>query len=153
LTEIRYAVRALCRNAGFTATTVAALSLGVAANTAIFSVVNKVLLELLPYPQPDRLVELMSKSPLGDEMVVSIPRAIGNSACIGGLLPSVWGRRDRRADLLERRRATRCTARGRHQPQTVAQPVQANPMLVGSAVSLDHERCKVIGVLADGFSP
>lgn len=74
MTEIRYAVRALRRNAGFTATTVAALSLGVATNTAIFSVVNKVLLEPLPYPEPDRLVELTSKSPLGDEMVVSIPK-------------------------------------------------------------------------------
>jgi putative ABC transport system permease protein len=74
LTDVQYAARMLRRNAGFAATMIAALSLGIAANTAIFSVVNKVLLEPLPYPDPDRLVQLMSKSPIGDQAVVSIPK-------------------------------------------------------------------------------
>jgi len=74
LTEIRQAARGLRRNAGFTVTAIAALSLGIAANTAIFSVVDKVLLEPLPYPDPDRIVQLISTSPLGDQTVVSIPK-------------------------------------------------------------------------------
>ena len=72
--EIRYSASVLRRNAAFAATAIAALSLGIATNTAIFSVVNKVLLEPLPYPDPERLVQLMSKSPLGNQAVVSISK-------------------------------------------------------------------------------
>ena len=72
--EIRYATRSLQRNRAFAAAAVTALSLGIAANTAIFSVVNKVLLEPLPYPDPGRLVQLMSTSPLGDQVLVSVPK-------------------------------------------------------------------------------
>src|SRR4051794_21271661 len=54
--ELRYGLRTLYRNTGFTAAAVLALALGIGANTAIFTVVNTVLLRPLPFRDPGRLV-------------------------------------------------------------------------------------------------
>ena len=74
LSDLRHAARVLWRSPAFAATAIAALALGIGANTAIFSVVNAVLLQPLSYPQPDRLVALERHFPDGDGSSVSIPK-------------------------------------------------------------------------------
>src|ERR1700730_2451743 len=74
LADIRHSFRVLIKSPGFTTVAVLALALGIGANTAIFSVIDRVLLALLPFPDSERIMRIQRKSPGGTGSSVSIPK-------------------------------------------------------------------------------
>jgi predicted permease len=74
LADVRHSVRVLIKSPGFTIVAILALALGIGANTAIFSIIDRVLLSPLPFPESERIMRLQRHEPEGDSSSVSIPK-------------------------------------------------------------------------------
>jgi hypothetical protein len=85
--DIRYAVRSLARQPGFVVAVLLTLALGIGANTAMFTVVDAVVLHPLPYPEPERVLALSEQTKDGDQGVID-ERTFG-----------VWARAARTVDV------------------------------------------------------
>ncbi|MCP4563854.1 MAG: permease, partial [Bosea sp.] len=72
--DLRFALRLLAGNPGFTAIAVVVLALGIGGNTAIFSLVHGIMLQPLPLPAAERLVQLERSYPEGNVPTVSVPK-------------------------------------------------------------------------------
>jgi len=72
--DLRYGIRTLAKNPGFTVVAVLTLALGIGASTAVFSVVDRILFRALPYPHADRLVSWGVSAPIErDEFMLGTP--------------------------------------------------------------------------------
>src|SRR6266566_5123549 len=71
--DLRFAIRQQLKNPGFTAVAVLTLALGIGANTAIFTVVNALLLRSLPVSKPEELVQVVTRSGTSHENSFSYP--------------------------------------------------------------------------------
>jgi putative ABC transport system permease protein len=72
--DVKHALHLFAKSPGFTIAAVSALALGIGANTAIFTVVNAVLLKPLTYPDADRIVQIELTSPNGNAAYASVPK-------------------------------------------------------------------------------
>ncbi len=102
MNDLNFAIRQLGKNPGFTAVAVVTLALGIGANTAIFSVVNAVMLKPLPYPDPGRLVMLWPDNPslnLGIHELPPTPSDLVDWRTQAHSFEQVAGMRPRTADI------------------------------------------------------
>ena len=81
MADVRHSFRTLVKSPGFTIVAVLALALGIGANTAIFSVIDRVLLRPLPFPGSERIMRVQRHYPNGDSESISIPKFMAWRKC------------------------------------------------------------------------
>lgn len=171
-TDLTYAVRRLGRTPGFLAAAVIVLALGIGVGTAMFSVVNAVLLRPLPYRQPEQLMSLRAGGRFGDVPfpVIQAWRArLHSFAAIGFWTASMttW-RHGGATDLVERVAVSKnllsllgipAPAAWGSAPNTVILShalwhlyLHDAPRIIGQAITLDGKAYTVVGILPGGVS-
>ena len=134
MNDLRFALRQLLKNPGFTAVAVLTLALGIGANTAIFSFVNAVLLRPLPYQDPDRLVVVYENNAERD----------WHKNAVGAPVLGEWRQRSQTIDGLAAYKPDLMILTGKGQPETL------------TAVSLSANIFSLLGIqpmLGRGFLP
>jgi predicted permease len=149
LQDIRFGLRMLAKHPRFSIVAVLTLALGIGANTAIFSVVNGVLLRPLPYPDSDRLVQVHERSPLINELSVSYPNFLD------------WERMNRSFEGMAAYRRESLTFTGTSQPENITGAVvTANFLsvlgfepLLGRTFAPDEDRqgARPVAMVSEGF--
>ena len=125
MNDLRYAFRQLLKSPGFTFVAVVTLALGIGANSAIFSVIDTVLLRSLPFPNPDRLTMVWATAPQHpgeDRQVHSYPDYLDLRAqnhTFAGLAAytgasTIWGTGENAEDVAGDRGHVRHLCRARH---------------------------------------
>jgi hypothetical protein len=89
--DVRFSLRSIRHTPAVTVAVIATLAIGIGANTAIFSVVNGVLIKPLPYPDPDRLITMSHTAP-GVKLSFSISRSVSTIRLwkVSGCWAQVW---------------------------------------------------------------
>src|SRR5262245_37628940 len=118
LQDLRYAVRTFARTPGFTAIAVLTLALGTGANTAIFTIVNAVLIERLPFKEPGRLVALWEES----------SRRPGRSNSVGPANYIRWRERATSFESMSALIDTRTVLTGSGEPEEVPTQLAVGPL-------------------------
>jgi predicted permease len=174
--DARYAVRALAKDRRFAASALFTLALGIGATTAIFSGVSGLVFRPLPFPQPDRLVQIFGTSSLGDaealnKYVAIREQATSFTAATGYEVTARYLRRADGADRVmavqtERQffdvlgaRPLRGRTFGPDDPVAVAvvserfwrDTLDGREDVVGSAINLDGETITIVGVMPADF--
>jgi predicted permease len=176
--DVRYALRVLARSPGFTAVAVLTLALGMGANTAIFSVVEALLVRPLPFPEPDRLMAVWETQP-GDRTRPVAPANFLDWRAASRSFSGLASWQEVYRNLMGTGRGVRLdaaivsanffdvlglkTARGRTFIPLKEGPRQAvlshalwrdlfgaDAGIVGQSLRLDDEPCEIVGVLPPG---
>jgi len=186
LQDLRYGIRTLAKNPGFTVVVVLTLALGIGANTAIFSVVDAVLLRALPYPQADRLFTVYQTLPQdpAQNAGVSYPnyldwtqqnQVFDSIAAVRGNVLALSGQGEptyiqtgsvtsnyfdvmRVKPLLGRTLQSSDDALDANPVVVMSESLwrarfDANPAIVGSAITLDQHPITVVGIVPAYFHP
>ncbi len=146
---LRYAIRNLTRDRAFSAIAILTLALGIGANTAIFSLINGVLLKPIPYTNPDRLVTI-------EELIPKLSAQFG-SLHVNGLTLVEWRYKTRTIDQIAAIDSRRLTLTGSGEPEQIAtalvsanlfpllgvQPIQGRGFL-GSEDQPGHQHVVII---------